>query len=92
VRCEIKEMSWTPPPQPADCEFDWGNALYVGDTAGFDCVSDTPFGARDLEVLPYESAVERGRYRCESARTGVTCRNTDTAAGFLLSRDRYELF
>ena len=91
VRCDIDDMSWTPPPQPADCDLDWGNVLTVGDEAAFGCVGDTPFGGRPLDALPYGSSVERGPYRCESARTGVTCRNTDTGAGFVLSRERYEL-
>lgn len=90
VRSDIGTMDWSPPPKPGDCEFDWGNVVELGDDAGFACVSDTPF-ERLPDPLPYGSSVERERFTCQSAETGVTCRNTGTGAGFSLSRGSYEL-
>ena len=89
--CSIGEIDWAPPPKPADCEFDWGSDLQLGDEASFACVSDARIH-REPAVLPYGSAVQRGRYSCGVEETGVTCLNADTGAGFRLARGRYELF
>src|SRR3954471_20684986 len=52
VRCDISGKTWTPPPQPADCELDWGNGLEVGDgEATVVCAGDTALGGPD--VLEY---------------------------------------
>jgi hypothetical protein len=90
VRCDIGEVEWTPPPKPADCEFDWGSHLQLEEEASFACVSDTPFDEQP-EVVPYGTSVRQGIYTCEVERSGVTCRNTETGAGFEVSRGGYEL-
>jgi hypothetical protein len=45
-----------------------------------------------LAALPYGSALLVGTLQCESATTGVTCRNTSTGHGFTMSREAYSIF
>lgn len=47
---------------------------------------------RVLAALPYGSALRNSRFLCESATTGVTCRNTVTGHGFTMSREAYSIF
>ena len=91
VRCDIRTKSWEAPPQPADCELDWGQSLSVGaDDAGFGCAGDTVLGPG--ENLPYGDSVRAGDFICESSSTNVRCWNDRTGHGFTLARERYELF
>jgi hypothetical protein len=92
ARCDIIDRDWSPPPRPADCEFDYGQgiSLAAGEQAVFVCAGDTAFGAD--EVLPYGDSITAGVLRCESAESGITCRDTKTSAGFAISRDAYRLF
>ena len=92
ARCDIVDRDWSPPPRPADCEFDYGQGVAVSDSgpAEFVCAGDTTFGVD--EVLPYGESMSTGPMRCESAEPGVTCRNGDTGRGFFLSRQSYRLF
>lgn len=45
-----------------------------------------------MAALPYGSGLDSGAFRCESATTGVTCRNTTTGHGFTMAREAYSLF
>jgi hypothetical protein len=91
VRCDISGKTFTPPPQPADCELDWGNGIEVGDgDAAFVCAGDTVLGAP--VVLEYGLSAQRGSLRCDSAETGITCTNLETMHGFELNRDGFRLF
>ncbi len=45
-----------------------------------------------LAALPYGSAILVGVLRCDSAATGVTCRNTSTGHGLTMSREAYSIF
>jgi hypothetical protein len=47
---------------------------------------------RVLAALPYGSALSNSHFLCESATTGVTCRNTVTGHGFTMSREAYSVF
>ena len=90
ARCDIRERDWSAPPPGEECMLDWGQTIEVGSgAAGFVCVGDWAGGT---EVLPYGRAVQIGPMRCDSTESGVTCRNTTTGRGFLISRGRYELF
>jgi hypothetical protein len=91
VRCDIIERSWSPPPKPADCEFDWGNSAGV-DRRGsrFLCYSDTVLVGD--QTLPYGSRVRRGEFECASATEGVTCTHRPSGHGLFLSRASYRLF
>lgn len=92
VRCDIAERDWTPPPRPADCEFDYGQgvALVPGGPAEFVCAGDTTLGGSN--PLAYGQSITRGDLRCESAQTGITCLDRTTGHGFALSRQVYQLF
>ena len=90
VRCDIRQRDWAPPAKPADCEYEFGQVLILGRTAGFVCASDTALiGA---PVLPYGSTIRQGEYECRSDEVGVTCTNLESGHGFLLSAAEYRLF
>ena len=91
TRCDITARDWRPPPKPRSCEFDWGNTLEVGirGRGRFGCVSDAIDPGR---VLAYGEAIQRGRFRCRSRRSGMRCVNTRNGHGFALSRERVRRF
>jgi hypothetical protein len=90
VRCDILEADWELPPRPASCPLDWIPGVVLGSEAQVGiCAGDTAMGG--TEVLDYDTSIRRGDYRCDSARTGVTCRNQATGAGFRLSRASVEV-
>ena len=93
VRCDIGERDWTQPDPPGDCPPDWviGLWVYGEHGAGFACYEDAVARGQVSEELPYGSSVERGTFTCQSEESGVTCLNSETGAGFMLSRSRYEL-
>src|SRR3954452_11866076 len=66
ARCDIIDRDWSPPPRPADCEFDYGQGISVnpGEQAQFVCAGDTAFGPD--QVLPYGDSITAGVLRCES--------------------------
>ena len=89
LRCDIIDFTWTPPPQPASCEFDWGNAIGIdSDGPNFVGISDSVID-RERPVLPYGNTLQFGPYRCESRTDGVRC---GADHGFFVSKSRYELF
>jgi hypothetical protein len=92
ARCDIIDRDWEPPPRPADCEFDYGQGISLapGGPAEFVCAGDTAFGAD--EVLPYGESITAGPLRCESAESGITCRDDQSGHGFSISRQAYQLF
>jgi Family of unknown function (DUF6636) len=92
ARCDIIDHDWSPPPRPADCEFDYGQGitLSLGGPAEFVCAGDTAFGPD--EVLPYGSSITAGALRCDSADSGFTCRDVESGHGFSISRAEYKLF
>ena len=45
-----------------------------------------------LVALPYGSSLAAGTFRCDSASTGVTCKNSATGHGFTMSREAYSVF
>ena len=92
ARCDIIDRDWSPPPRPADCEFDYGQGISVapGERAQFVCAGDTAFGPD--AILPYGESISAGALRCESAEAGITCRDLRTGHGFSISREAYQLF
>jgi hypothetical protein len=93
VRCDIAEADWSAPPRPADCEFDYGQgiALEPGGSAAFVCAGDTAL-APDGSPLPYGESITAGPLQCDSAESGITCRDVETGQGFSISREAYRLF
>lgn len=92
ARCDIIDRDWSPPPRPADCEFDYGQGIEIvpGEPAAFVCAGDTAFGAED--VLAYGDAIMAGPLRCESVDAGITCRDTGTGHGFTIAQPAYQVF
>ena len=45
-----------------------------------------------LAALPYGSSLLVGTLQCDSASTGITCKNTSTGHGFTMSREAYSIF
>lgn len=45
-----------------------------------------------LAALPYGAGILVGTLQCDSATTGVTCRNTTTGHGFAMAREAYSIF
>ena len=90
ARCDITEKSWQPPPKPADCDLDWGDAMAVtAHGAVFVCAGDTVQDEK-APPLPYGGVVERGDIRCRSEESGMTCEHKPSGKRFMLSRERYE--
>ena len=91
ARCDIIDHDWEPPPRPADCEFDYGHGLQIvaGEPASFVCAGDTTFGAED--VLAYGEAITAGSLRCESQKSGITCRDAESDHSFTISLEAYRL-
>jgi uncharacterized protein DUF6636 len=91
ARCDILKRDWKPPPKPPWCPVDWGNGLEVSarGKARFTCAGDA---VPDGRPLPYGDAIQRGRYRCRSRRSGMRCVNLRTERGFALSRARVRRF
>ena len=92
VRCDISERSWSPPPRPADCEFDYGQGIGMsaGEQAAFVCAGDTAMGAG--QPLAYGKSITKGDLTCESAKAGITCRDNATGHGFTIAREAYKVF
>jgi hypothetical protein len=92
VRCDILRKTWTPPAKPADCELDWGNGMYIeAGRAGMTCTGDTLLGSAK-DTLAYGKGLRSGTVACESANTGLTCRDEKTGRGFTLAVARYSIF
>ncbi|MCP9272962.1 DUF6636 domain-containing protein [Mycolicibacterium arenosum] len=92
VRCDVSEQAWTLPPRPADCEFDYGQgvSMSAGEPAEVVCAGDTTANAGP--PLAYGQSVTVGSLSCESAETGVTCRDADSGHGFTVARETYTIF
>ncbi|PJJ55920.1 hypothetical protein CLV56_0123 [Mumia flava] len=85
ARCDIDEHSFKPPKRPAGCEGRWGRTVAVDARgAGFVCGTKAPSG--DAPVLKYGRSTVIGDFGCTSARTGVTCVDTQSWRGFTVSR------
>ncbi|GAA0570566.1 hypothetical protein GCM10010172_63740 [Paractinoplanes ferrugineus] len=92
VRCDIGEKKWTLPAKAADCDFDWGNGLYLDHgAAGLTCAGDTLLNS-STETLEYGTAIRSGTVRCTSESTGLRCEDEKTTRGFTMAVARYSLF
>lgn len=91
ARCDIRDRTFSPPPEPEECGLDWGNSVEVAaDVAGFACVGDTVMGSE--ATLKYGNSTVVGDFGCRSTETGVTCINRKTMHGFLISRAAVQTF
>lgn len=93
VSCWIGEKNWTIEQPPGhDCaESDWGNVVDLShDGPSFPCYTDFGWNP-SAPAMAYGVAVELGPFRCDSAETGVTCRNA-SGNGFTVARAAVNLF
>lgn len=83
------------PPRPESCMIDWGSGIRVTGTGRgeFLCAGGLVYtsGGTDT-VLPVGKSVTSFGYTCESAATGITCRNDDTGHGFRIASTSNETF
>ncbi|MGV3524974.1 MAG: DUF6636 domain-containing protein [Candidatus Sericytochromatia bacterium] len=86
LRCDLLKNEAPIPPQPKDCELDWGNMFSMGVRGKPSrlCAGDTVFG--NQAVLPYGKTWSQGGFHCTSAATGLTCRNRDKHGWMLNQR------
>lgn len=93
--CDIREKTWTPPPKPSSCEFDWGFGMYVrvGPPAvvSIACASDTVYDTQ-APVLAYGQSLRAGQLQCTSGTDGITCKDLTSGKGFRVSRESYTFF
>lgn len=92
VRCDIRERDWAPPPPPPDCPYNYGQGLILdaGASPRFVCAGDTALAGGG--PLGYGQSTSAGVLRCESAMSGITCRDVETGRGFSISRQGYRFF
>jgi hypothetical protein len=92
VRCDIHEYNYSPPPKPASCDLEWGDAIGLSEvgSATFACHGDTVFDP-SAPVLPYGSRTRQGPMVCTSAENGVNCVREGTGHGFFISRQGFNL-
>lgn len=78
--------------KPKDCELDWGDGFGVSKTgrAYLTCYGDA-FVATDMSVLAYGKTIKGNGWQCTSAKTGMTCKNSQ-GHGFTLRRNKQTLF
>lgn len=93
LRCDLLEFEPTYAEAPADCEFDYGGAFWVGElseTGEVLCASDTVVDPA-AEVLDYDQSLTEGGITCLSEKSGMTCTN-EQGHGFTLSRRAQKVF
>lgn len=93
--CSINEFSYRPPPPPSSCvdSQGWGHAVGVqGSGSGNFICADNQVADPGSPVLAYGRGVLVGASVCASSHDGVRCANRDTRHGFLLSRQRVQLY
>ncbi len=93
LRCDIQQMTSSPPLAPKNCPLSWGDAFSIaqgGNTGVRICHGDT---TRDdaLPVLAYGAAWNQSGFICKSATSGLTCSNA-AGHGFMLSKAVQNIF
>jgi hypothetical protein len=59
--------------------------------AEFVCAGDTALGP-DGNALAYGQSISAGVLQCDSAESGITCRDINTGRGFAIAREAYRVF
>lgn len=91
--CQIYEKNFADPSSPPDCDTDFVAAVVIedGERVTYGQCQGDPFALPAI-TLDYGSAAVVGDFACLSERDGVTCWNTRTRHGFVLSRASYQVF
>jgi hypothetical protein len=92
IRCDIANISSTPPRRPRNCDGEYGHSFEVRSRGPAErlCITDTVTGP-EYRVLPYGRSWRKGGITCDSAETGITCMN-ETGGGFEISRAKQRVF
>lgn len=93
VRCDIGNFTPSALPAPEGCDYDWGNAFWIGSVdrrGGLACISDA-ISDPGNSVLGYGESVSGGGVTCTSAKSGMTCENS-AGHGFTLSKAKQRVF
>lgn len=92
LRCDIIENTAKLPPQPKDCNLDWGNAFTMNITGAAQraCHGDT-IVADTNPVLGYGKTWRKGGFTCESKTTELICTNRDKK-GWKISKTKQQFF
>ncbi|MBU7582330.1 MAG: hypothetical protein KAF91_05380 [Nostoc sp. TH1S01] len=92
IRCDVLQITGRIPPQPKDCELDWGHAFIIDSRGGGyrGCYGDTVVDANS-PILQYGKTLRYQGFVCTSRRTGLTCINRDKR-GWELSREQQRFF
>jgi hypothetical protein len=91
--CGLRDFSYTPPPEPANCNPGWGHVLSVvlAGPGRFTCEDQIP-ASPDSPVLRYGFEFRDSPFACFSSAAGFVCINLQTRHGFGVSRERYRTF
>lgn len=83
LRCDVRDNQAKTPPQPKDCELDWGNFFGMGQKGPAQrmCVGDTVFAQQP--ILAYGKTWKHQGFTCLSETKGLTCRNTQKKGWFI---------
>ena len=92
LRCDIRSGLKPKPPQPQDCQQDYGDSVSMSRTGRprLVCHGDTALNPHARSV-GYGSTITAGPFKCTSKTAGLTCRNA-SGHGWFLSRQSYRLF
>jgi hypothetical protein len=92
LRCEIASSLKPTPPQPSDCQLDWGSGLVLPKTKKAEvlCAADTIFDAT-YPTLQYGQTWKNAGFTCSATRDGLTCTNPQ-GNGFFLNREEWRTF
>ncbi len=86
LRCDLQQMTSKPPLLPKDCPLEWGDAFSIGQGSDIGiriCHGDTTKND-EFPVLPYGAEWNHSGFVCQSAASGLTCKNA-AGHGFTLS-------
>lgn len=87
--CDV--LSGLNPEPKRSCELDWtGIEMEASGPAQARCAGDTAYD-QNAPVLAYGDTWGSGGFFCQSAKTGLTCRNRDSH-GFKLAREGWAVF
>lgn len=93
LRCDIYQVDSRPPPRPATCQGDWGQAFSItadGMVGQRMCYTDAVMNDQ-WPILAYGAVWQQHGFTCTSEPSGVTCFNA-RRRGFTLSRRTQTLF
>ncbi|NJL70008.1 MAG: hypothetical protein HC786_06565 [Richelia sp. CSU_2_1] len=92
LRCEIASSLKPTPPQPSDCQLDWGSGLVLPITKKAEvlCAGDTIYDAT-YPTLQYGQTWKNAGFTCSATRDGLTCTNPQ-GNGFFLNREEWRTF